>query len=311
MNVKTLKNKKIVLIDEILSIYFISSVDNFKTNADSELKLSDSLFLNILKSQQATFKLSNNNPTSNCISLKLDFDILLETRNDLFIFAKGDKTFVLNCENSQFEFDKEEVLTIRFSDKEVSLNLNYYENFFVSKLDFSAGATNLSNVDEDTFMPEFSISVFDDSGFTKPRPIRQGVPIVSTVPSFIDINSSSTDQNYYELGEGPNLKTLYLRIICNKVMENISFNQLSAMTLKVYMPNGLDTVKTAIYRPMYLVENDSTNNISIYRASHDFYVQGVFDGIEYVDGYMYCDVQVPLTITKSIPVEFDFILYDL
>jgi hypothetical protein len=28
-----------------------------------------------------------------------------------------------------------------------------------------------------------------------------------------------------------------------------------------------------------------------------------------VDGYMYFDVQVPLTVQKSMPVEFDFSLW--
>ena len=80
------------------------------------------------------------------------------------------------------------------------------------------------------------------------------------------------------------------------------------MQLKIYMPNGLDTVKPPLYVPIYLVSTDVTNNISIYSATHDFCSQGSFDGVDYVDGYMYFDVQVPLTVQKSMPVEFDFSL---
>jgi hypothetical protein len=156
-------------------------------------------------------------------------------------------------------------------------------------------------------MPEFSIASFDDSSFTITRPVRQGIPILSTIPSYITNSSSSADINVYNQGKGPDSKTIHFRIICNKVMENISPGDTSEMKLKVYMPNGLDTVKKAIYEPMLLVSNDTTNNISIYRSSHTFYVQGIFDGIEYVDGFMYVDVQVPLTVQKSIPVEIDFV----
>jgi hypothetical protein len=91
-------------------------------------------------------------------------------------------------------------------------------------------------------------------------------------------------------------------------MENISPNDLSEMKLKIYMPNGLDTVKTAIYNYMFLVSNDSTNNYSIYRSSFNFYIQGNYDGIDYVDGYMYTDVHVPLTVQTIMSIEIDFSL---
>ena len=33
-----------------------------------------------------------------------------------------------------------------------------------------------------------------------------------------------------------------------------------------------------------------------------------FDGIDYVDGYMYADVHVPLTVQTIMPIEIDFSL---
>ena len=163
-------------------------------------------------------------------------------------------------------------------------------------------------VDENSYMPEFSIASFDDSGFNYPRLVRQGVPIISTVPASVDSNSSASDLQYYKNGKGPKQKTIYFRIVCNKVMESISVGDISDMQLKIYVPNGLDTVKPAVYRDMTLVSNDLSNNISIYSSNYDFYEQGNYQGLEYVDGYMYCDVQVPLTVQKSMPLEFDFML---
>ena len=307
MTVRTINNKKIIIVDGQTILSFISAVGNFNEN-DNLLTLSDNLnleFENI--DNHLNLKFNNSAITSNAFLMKISFDMLLDISENVFVFSSGKHTYVLHSDNCTFEFDKENVLTIRIGQNEGILNLYYYQDFYINLQSF---INNVNVIDEKTVMPEFSISVFDDSLMTKPRPVRQGVPIVSTVPTFIDSTSSSTDVNFYELGKGPDKKTLYFRIICNKVMENISVDQESAMKLKVYMPNGLDTVKTAIYRPMYLLQaNDTTNNISIYYATHDFYVQGYFGGIEYVDGYMYCDVHVPLTITNTMAIELDFLLY--
>jgi hypothetical protein len=59
---------------------------------------------------------------------------------------------------------------------------------------------------------------------------------------------------------------------------------------------------------LYFVSNDSTNNMSIYKAQYNFYIQGNFNGIDYVDGLMYFDVQVPLTVQSYMPIQFDFSL---
>jgi hypothetical protein len=157
-------------------------------------------------------------------------------------------------------------------------------------------------------MPDFSIACFDDSSFTIPRQVRFGKPVISTVPSNITSNSNQDDIDFFNNGKGPNSKTIYFRIICNKILETLSSNDLSELKLKVYMPSGLDTVKSAEYIDMYFVSNDSTNNMSIYKAQYNFYIQGNFNGIDYVDGLMYFDVQVPLTVQSYMPIQFDFSL---
>ena len=157
-------------------------------------------------------------------------------------------------------------------------------------------------------MPEFSIACFDDSSFAIPRQVRFGKPVISTVPANITTSSNQDDIDFFNNGKGPNSKTIYFRIICNKILETLSSNDLSELKLKVYMPSGLDTVKSAEYVDMYFVSNDSTNNMSIYKAQYNFYIQGNFNGIDYVDGLMYFDVQVPLTVQSYMPIQFDFSL---
>jgi hypothetical protein len=76
----------------------------------------------------------------------------------------------------------------------------------------------------------------------------------------------------------------------------------------VYLPNGLDTVKSAQYVSMYFVSSSSSTNTSIYKAQYDFYQQGQNNNADYVDGLMYFDVQVPLTVQNYMPIQFDFSL---
>lgn len=304
MNAKSIKNKKIVQIDNSLEIVFFTSKSNFPDTNLQALNYDDfSLSFN-LNDDIFDINIYNNTISSNSFSIKINYDIILDFNENHIDFSYQNFNYRLSTEDALFLIDNEGIITVRFSTGTSLISLTYLNNGEILPQSFQA---NITFIDENSSMPEFSIGSFDDSAFTIARPIRQGIPIISSVPSTVNSNSSSADINYYNQGLGGNYKTIYFRIICNKVMENISPNDTSEMKLKIYMPNGLDTVKKAIYEPMTLVSTDSTNNISIYRSSHDFYIQGTYDGIEYVDGYMYCDVHVPLTVQKSIPVEIDFV----
>lgn len=271
----------------------------------------DELIVNIISSQDPfnfetiedsiRINLSSSDSLPKTAVIKLNFDSVIELQSNRIVFSVYSFIYSISSENAIFELDEESFITVRFSKNALVMIEPYSESF--KTLAFE---TNATFIDDSTYMPEFSVSCFDDSNFLYPRQVRQGVPIISTVPSFIDNSSNAADTQSYENGKGTVSKTIYFRIICNKVMETISPGNTSLMELKIYIPNGLDTVKPAIYRPMTLVSNDSTNNISIYSTNYDFFEQGNFDGIDYVDGYMYCDVQVPLTVQKSIPIEFDF-----
>ncbi len=307
MNISNPKNTKTLIIDNLpININSITGKisRNINTYSASIKNLAvmncystdDHVAFNFIKTSNQAVK---------CI-FEIEFESLVkQTKNEL-IFSKDDKFYSLSCNQAIFELDDTGRLAIIFNDPNTYVFLREYNYDGFRSLAFVSGA---DIVDENTYMPEFSIATFDDEDFTISRPIRFGVPILSTVPASIGSSTVTSDINYYNTGKGNYKKTTYLRIICNKIMENISVGEASIMTLKVYMPNGLDTVKPPLYIPMYLVSTDTTNNISIYSATHDFYIQGSFDGVDYVDGYMYFDVQVPLTVQKSMPVEFDFSLW--
>ena len=70
-------------------------------------------------------------------------------------------------------------------------------------------------IDETSRMPEFSTGTYDDTSFSISRPVRQGNPVISTVPALIDTNSSTDDIVYYNTGLGPTSKTIYFKIICS------------------------------------------------------------------------------------------------
>ncbi len=245
------------------------------------------------------------------ITFTLKTDAIYEVNENNLKFISGDKIFVIDFGVTKFSLDFSNNIIIALTESNHSIkiwkNENYEQNFKSQNFQ-SFTISNPFLIDETSKMPEFSIGVYDDSSLTLPRPIRQGNPVISTVPSIINDNSNTDEIDYYNTGLGPDSKTIYFKIICNQILENsLTAVDLSTnLQLKVYLPNGLDTVKAASYEDMYFVSKDTTNNISVYSASYTFYKQGTHNNIDYVDGFMYFDVHCPLTVQKSLPFQFDF-----
>lgn len=296
--------------DDILQLEFFSTPKQFVIE-----KADQKYFLAIKKNIRALVYSSNeifkidfqkDNEYARLISFKIHYDALFLSTNEKVEFFIRDNTYHLEVKNGSLDID---------DDGNILLSLNGTSTeVFVYKFDPSFDFKSLTINTTDTtitdysYMPEFSISCFDDSSFTLPRQVRFGQPVISTVPANITSSSIQSEVDYFNDGKGPNSRTIYFRIICNKIIETLSANDLSELKLKVYMPNGLDTVKSAEYVDMYFISSDSTNDISIYKAQYDFYVQGNFNGIDYIDGLMYFDIQVPLTVQSYMPIQFDFSL---
>jgi hypothetical protein len=318
MNIQVDNNKPIVNIidnENNLSFEFISADKNYLVSQNelgARLLMKKQTVANILLDDN-TLEISFEKVISyiQFISIKFKFDSIVEIHNNYIIFSRGDKDYVIDFQNSKYSFESDDTLLV-ILDKSVQTikvsELSSFANNFQSQSVRALTATNPFLIDDTCKMPEFSIGSYDDTALSIPRPVRQGNPVISTVPALIDTNSSTDDIVYYNTGLGPTSKTIYFKIVCNTIIENtLSAGDISPnLQLKVYLPNGLDTVKAPVYVDMYFVSADTTNDISVYSASFTFYKEGRYNNIDYVDGFMYFDVHCPLTVQKSLPFQFDF-----
>ena len=318
MNLQIENNKPIISViddENILSFEFTSFDKNYLvSNNDSSIRLllkkQTIVNLNILEN---FLEINFEKVISyvQFISIKFKFDSIVEIDPNYIIFSRGDKDYVIDFLNTKYSFESNDTILVVLDkpDNKIKISeLNFFANNFSSQNFKALNATNPFIIDDTCKMPEFSIGSYDDSSLSIPRPVRQGNPVISTVPALIDSNSSTDDIEYYNNGNGPVSKTIYFKIICNTIIENtLSAGDVSPnLQLKVYLPNGLDTVKAPVYVDMYFVSADTTNDVSVYSASYTFYKQGRYNNIDYVDGFMYFDVHCPLTVQKSIPFQFDF-----
>ena len=318
MNIQVDNNKPIVNIidyENNLSFEFISADKNYLVSQNelgARLLMKKQTVANILLDDN-TLEISFEKVISyiQFVSIKFKFDSVVEIHKNYIIFSRGDKDYVIDFQNSKYSFESDDTLLV-ILDKSVQTikvsELSSFANNFQLQSVRAFTATNPFLIDDTCKMPEFSIGSYDDTALSIPRPVRQGNPVISTVPALIDTNSSTDDIVYYNTGLGPTSKTIYFKIVCNTIIENtLSAGDLSPnLQLKVYLPNGLDTVKAPVYVDMYFVSADTTTDISVYSASFTFYKQGRYNNIDYVDGFMYFDVHCPLTVQKSLPFQFDF-----
>ena len=296
--------------EDFLQIEFFSTPTQFvieKSDSRYFLAIKKNIRLLAQASESVIkFEFQKDSEYARLISFKLNYDALVSSYDKKIEFMINDNLYVLEIDQGKIEIDYDgNILLSLVGISTNAIIYNVQNQFSFKQLTIN---TNNTNITDYSFMPEFSIACFDDSSFAIPRQVRFGKPVISTVPANITTSSNQDDIDFFNNGKGPNSKTIYFRIICNKILETLSSNDLSELKLKVYMPSGLDTVKSAEYVDMYFVSNDSTNNMSIYKAQYNFYIQGNFNGIDYVDGLMYFDVQVPLTVQSYMPIQFDFSL---
>lgn len=296
--------------EDFLQIEFFSTPTQFvieKSDSRYFLAIKKNIRLLAQTSESVIkFEFQKDSEYARLISFKLNYNALVSSYDKKIEFMINDNLYVLEIDQGKIEIDYDgNILLSLVGISTNAIIYNVQNQFSFKQLTIN---TNNTNITDYSYMPEFSIACFDDSSFAIPRQVRFGKPVISTVPANITTSSNQDDIDFFNNGKGPNSKTIYFRIICNKILETLSSNDLSELKLKVYMPSGLDTVKSAEYVDMYFVSNDSTNNMSIYKAQYNFYIQGNFNGIDYVDGLMYFDVQVPLTVQSYMPIQFDFSL---
>ena len=141
-------------------------------------------------------------------------------------------------------------------------------------------------------VPEFSIGIFDHV-WTHPRPIRFGVPVISTVPAHGE-DLTDEEQYYYDQGKGPKSKTMYFRVVCSQELSSDL-----PVKLLIYLPNGLDTITNPIAVSLTKI---SVSGPSVYSGSYVFYEE---DTIFTVDGFVYFSVYVDIIQQIALPIKAD------
>lgn len=327
MNLNFLSNSLISfkLNNQEITLEFISAPKDFVNQSTHDV-----LTLNVRKDIKAnvhanedTFTLDLHKNLSYTVSFAIKFLNASFTKVTDKKIKVNDSLF-LQIDNGSLSFnDNGTVLVKVLSDNaKLKLNSNSEQIEEIKTLNFQAltSPAGLPTIGFGVREPEFAVGTFDyfnpdgdiditqDTVFKFPRLIRNGVPIISTVPAEYDTTYYSiSDQNYYLNGKGDISRTIYFKIVCNSAIENIANGVVSKCQLKVYLPAGLDTVKEAVYVPMTMRYYNSQKNISIYSAEYTFHSSGIHGGIEYVDGYMYFDVYAPFSVQRDIPLQFNFV----
>jgi len=326
MNLNFLSNSIIsfVLGEDDFTLEFISAPHNLvaeKTDTKLILNVRKDITADVM-SNDKSFVLNLHKTLSYTVSFAIKFFGASFTKISDKKLKVNDK-YILEIDLGTFNFNDNGTVLIKVSGNDAKLKLNTEgQEEEIKSLSFDAltSPSGLPTIGFGVREPEFAIGTFDyfnssgdidttqDTVFKYPRLIRNGVPIISTVPSeFNTTDYSISDQNNYLLGKGEISRTIYFKIVCSSAIENINVGVISKCQLKIYLPNGLDTVKSAVYVPMTMRYYSAPKNIAIYSAEYTFYSSGIHNKIEYVDGYMYFDVYAPVSVQRDIPLQFNFL----
>ena len=327
MNLNFLSNSIIsfVLGEDDFTLEFISAPRDLvaeKTDTKLTLNVRKDITADVM-SNDKYFVLNLHKTLSYTVSFAIKFFGASFTKISDKKLKLNDK-YILEIDFGTFNFNDNGTVLIKVSGNNAKLKLNIEgeDAEEVKSLSFEAftSPSGLPTIGFGVREPEFAIGTFDyfnssgdidttqDTVFKFPRLIRNGVPIISTVPSeYNTTDYSVADQNNYLSGKGEISRTIYFKIVCDSVIETINVGVISKCQLKIYLPSGLDTVKSAVYVPMTMRYYSTPKNIAIYSAEYTFFSSGIHNSIEYVDGYMYFDVYAPLSVQRDIPLQFNFI----
>ena len=309
-----------------IDIKLVSAPDNFIENTNQfnpVIFVRKNVKATIIESDESLiFEISKEASYSVSFAIKID-EVKINQIDEKTLTL--DDELQLSIDFGKFEFNSNNTILVKLLNDNANLKLQAKDTG-IRKLNIPdvvafTSPSGLTTIPFWVREPEFSIVIFDyysssksvtssvDPAFKLPRLIRHGVPIISTVPAEDSTFLTESEKNAYNLGLGEMNKRLYFKIVCNSILEStLTIGSTSKCQLKLYLPNGLDTVKAAEYISMTLLHKDTSKNISIYYAEYIFHKSGIQDNVEYVDGYMYLDVYSPVTVQRDIPLQFDFLI---
>ena len=242
-------------------------------------------------------------------SFSISFENIVSSdikKNQIILHLSNTKIFVDITDCTILNSDSHS-LTILMTGEEATIE------FYTQVKSVSASSATLRNVsmfsvDDGKMlippskrMPEFIISIYDDEDCKRPRPLRLGVPVISTLPGFIpddswNITVPQVDKDLMNIGVGASSRKMYFKVISD---QNIDGSLRDKVKLEINLPAGVDTVARDVSIP--LTYNSSSDANDIFDGSYDFKKE---DTVDYVDGFAYLSVRLPLRIQRNLPLTF-------
>jgi len=225
-------------------------------------------------------------------------------------------SLILKTHNESIYLDSSDCVISNIGNNNVlitMLGLNAMLTFSLSKVTTAdasskvmAQSVAIQSVDDGKLLipaskriPEFVISLYDDPDYQLIRPARFGVPVVSTVPAFVPDDSWSisvpqAEIDLMNLGVGTESRIVYFKVISD---QTIDASIRSSLRLYIDLPSGTDTVVRQVSIPLEYLDSEDTNDIFI--GQYTFHRE---DTVNYVDGFAYLSVKLPLRIQRNLPL---------
>jgi len=270
-------------------------------------KVAEKLNLAIYEENENVFiSLSQNKDSDQKIFLEFENveDVALN-ENQAAIYLTNENYIKLQAIDAKILSFKNNKLLIEFSRiggklEFLTNNKNFSALRNLEEQDPAAPVTILTNTESFVFAgsrgPEFSLGMFDsyeNAAHKRGRPIRLGVPVISTVPAY-DATLSGADLTYFERGEGPDSRTVYFRVVADRELSEQS------VKLLIYLPNGEDTVTAPDF--INLEKISASGERSVYQGEYKFFIE---DTVYSVDGFVYFSVYLDIVQQISLALELD------
>ena len=224
-------------------------------------------FLAVVKNENNSFYYSLTNNSNISVTAGLEINNLKgyysysSQRHDLYFDEFKVELYLDDC---SAEIEDSGFMLLRAQNE----SSRFYIKFItpeIQSLSFEAKALqNSVFVEAGMREPEFAIGVFDDSNFTRPRDVRLGTPVISTVPTS-GTTTTTGEKDSIELGEGFPSRVMHFKIVCDTIIETgMTTGSLSALKLSVSMPSGLDTVAKVNAKELQFKTKKKEENFSIH-----------------------------------------------
>jgi len=239
----------------------------------------------------------------NSFILKFNDNDIEESSKKLIKLKNG---LYLSVEDGYFEFNKfNSEVTVHFINTELKIQI--YEA--MSMQSFTASTYTEFNVPSISAIPSISLGAFDYRPLSDPqccllqRPVRFGIPVVSTVPV---PTALATDDNF----NIPQSIEIQFRIILN---DYIPPSLDTEILFQIFLPGGEDMLQPPVNIPVTRVTAPSQVNLGsdivltntdTSLITHTIYVCNYIfnqeNSNQFIDGYMYFNVFIPMVINTSI-----------